>query len=76
MSEPLPELLAVTIRIAPSSPALDAIVDALVHAGLGSAEVHGRLGIVNGCVAPAALEALRAVDGVVSVRQDGQYRAL
>ena len=66
----------VTIRIAQSEAGrLGEIVDALKSCGLGEVQSHARFLIVNGCVSPDALDTLRAIEGVASVRRDGTYKA-
>ena len=51
------------------------IVDALKSRGLGQVQSHEQFMIVNGSVSPDALDELRAVEGVASVRKDVAYRA-
>jgi hypothetical protein len=66
----------VTIRIDKADAGRMAeIVDALKSRGLGQVQSHERLMIVNGCVSSDALDQLRAVEGVASVRRDTAYKA-
>lgn len=53
---------------------LDEVVQALKARGLDRVESHPRFMIVNGSIAPEALEALRSVKGVISVQQDKTYK--
>lgn len=65
----------VTIRIDKAeAPRIGEIVDVLKARGLGRVQSHERFMIVNGSASPDALEALRAVQGVESVREDAAYR--
>ena len=65
----------VTIRIETAQAGrLDEIVRALIASGLDRVESHARFMIVNGCVSAGALDALRKVEGVASVRKDETYR--
>ena len=65
----------VTIRIDKAeAPRMGAIVDVLKSRGLGQVQSHERFMIVNGSVSPDALESLRTVDGVASVRKDAAYK--
>jgi hypothetical protein len=69
-------LLDVTVRIdRAQAPQLDEIVAALRHCGLENAQAHARFMIVSGCVPADRLEALRAISGVESVREDARYKA-
>jgi hypothetical protein len=66
----------VTIRIDKSDAGrMDEIVHALKAHGLDRVESHVKFMIVNGSVRADALDALRKVRGVASVRQDKSYRA-
>ena len=66
----------VTIRIDKAEAGrMDEIVRALQAQGLDRVESHERFMIVNGSVSPDALDALRKVKGVASVRQDQAYKA-
>jgi hypothetical protein len=66
----------VTIRIDMAEAGrLDEIVQALKARGLDRVESHARFMIVNGSVRADALDALRDVKGVASVRQDQTYKA-
>ena len=65
----------VTVRIDTSQQGnLSGVVQALQVAGLAKLQRHDRFMIVNGCVAPNKLEALREVVGVASVRPDQAYK--
>jgi hypothetical protein len=65
----------VTIRIDKAKAGrMDEIVDALKRRGLERVESHARFMIVNGSVNADALDKLRDVEGVVSVRQDRSYK--
>lgn len=71
------ERVAVTIRIdGAQADAIDRIVGDLKSRGLENVQVHGRLQIVNGDADPEALDALRSVSGVASVRKDSIYKAI
>lgn len=71
------ERIAVTIRIdGAQADAIDRIVGDLKSHGLENVQVHGRLQIVNGDADPEALDALRSVGGVASVRKDSIYKAI
>ena len=50
------------------------IVDVLKARGLGKVQSHERFMIVNGSASPDALDALRSVEGVASVRKDAEYK--
>ncbi|RWP54624.1 hypothetical protein [Mesorhizobium sp.] len=66
----------VTIRIHKAeSGRLGEIVDVLKSRGLQQVESHERFMIVNGSVSPDAIDALRTVKGVASVRTDTIYKA-
>lgn len=70
------EKIDVTIRIdASDAGRMGEIVDVLKSRGLGQVQSHERFMMVNGTVSPDALDALRAVDGVASVRKDTVYKA-
>jgi hypothetical protein len=71
------ETVAVTIRVEKGAEGrLDAVARALGAAGLRNAEVRQRFLMVQGDCAPGALDALRKVEGVLSVREDrGDYKA-
>jgi len=69
------DMIDVTIRIDKAQAGrIDEIVRALVACGLNRVESHARFMIVNGCVSADALDALRKVEGVASVRKDQTYR--
>ena len=53
---------------------MDEIVEALKGSGLDRVESHKRFMIVNGSVNADALDALRRVKGVASVRKDSTYK--
>jgi hypothetical protein len=66
----------VTIRLnKDNADRLDDIVRALESSGLRNADVHRRFLMVSGSVAAELIEALRAVEGVTSVREDRTYKA-
>ena len=66
----------VTIRIDKAEAGrMGEIVDVLKSRGLRQVESHERFMIVNGSVSPDALDELRAVEGVASVRKDIAYGA-
>jgi hypothetical protein len=70
------EMIEVTIRIDKAeAPRMGQVVDDLKSQGLEQVQSHERFMIVNGSVNPDALEALRAVKGVASVRSDTVYKA-
>jgi hypothetical protein len=74
MRQKRPTRVDVTIRIEPTSAErLDAIVQALRDAGLENIDVHRRFLVINGTSAAATLDALRAVNGVASIRKDRGY---
>ena len=54
---------------------MDEIIEALKGGGLDHVESHKRFMIVNGSVNADAVEALRSVKGVASVRKDITYKA-
>lgn len=65
----------VTVRVAKDYGAhIDEVVRALEAAGLASIQRHDRFLVVNGTIALEALDALRNVGGVASVRQDRVYK--
>jgi hypothetical protein len=65
----------VTIRIEKSDQdRMDEIIDALKSNGLDHVESHKRFMIVNGTVNANAVDALRKVRGVASVREDRVYK--
>ncbi len=65
------EKIDVTIRIDKAQAArLGEIVDVPKARGLGQVRSHERFMIVNGSASPDVLDALRAVEGVASVRTD------
>ena len=65
----------VTIRIDKAEAGrMGEIVDVLKSRGLGQVQSHERFMIVNGSASPDALDALRAVEGVASVREDAAYK--
>jgi hypothetical protein len=69
------EKVDVTIRIEESNKdRMDEIVEALKGVGLDRVESHKRFMIVNGSVNADALDALRRVKGVASVRKDSTYK--
>jgi hypothetical protein len=75
MADDKSDMIDVTIRIEQAQAGrLDEIVRALVASGLDRVESHARFMIVNGCVSADALDALRKVEGLASVRKDETYR--
>ncbi|HEV2154363.1 hypothetical protein [Bradyrhizobium sp.] len=69
------EKVDVTIRIEKSDETrMGEIVDALKARGLNDVESHERFMIVNGSVDADALDELRKVKGVASVRRDSTYK--
>jgi hypothetical protein len=75
MADKPSDLVDVTVRIdKDKADRLDDIVRALKACGLDRVESHARFMIVNGCVSSDALDALRKVEGVESVRKDQTYR--
>jgi len=76
MADGTPDLIDVTIRIDKAQAGrMDEIVRALMACGLDRVEPHARFLVVNGCISADALEALRKVEGVASVRKDQTYKA-
>jgi hypothetical protein len=70
------EKIDVTIRINKAEASrIGEIVEVLKSRGLGRIQSHERFMIVNGRANPDALDALRAVEGVASVRKDTAYKA-
>jgi hypothetical protein len=75
MADKASDIVDVTVRIdKDKADRLDDIVLALKACGLDRVESHARFMIVNGCVSADALDALRKVEGVESVRKDQTYR--
>jgi hypothetical protein len=75
MADDTSDKVEVTIRIDTAQAGrLEEIVRALIASGLDRVESHARFMIVNGCVSADALDELRKVDGVASVRKDKTYR--
>ena len=75
MADKSSDVVDVTIRIDQDQAGrLDEIVRALKACGLDRVESHARFMIVNGCVSADALDELRKVEGVASVRKDETYR--
>ena len=75
MADKPSDIVDVTIRIDQAHAGrLDEIVRALKACGLDRVESHARFMIVNGCVSADALDDLRKVEGVASVRKDETYR--
>ena len=69
------EKIDVTIRIEKGDAArMREIVSALKGSGLDNVECHERFMIVNGTASADALDALRRVKGVASVRPDQSYK--
>jgi hypothetical protein len=69
------EKVDVTIRIEEADKdRMDEIVEALKGGGLDRVESHKRFMIVNGSANADALDALRRVKGVASVRKDSTYK--
>lgn len=69
------EKVAVTIRIDKAEAhRMNEIVHALKIKGLGEVESHVRFMIVNGSVRADAIDSLKQVKGVASVRQDQSYK--
>ncbi|MBY5826785.1 hypothetical protein [Rhizobium leguminosarum] len=67
--------IEVTIRIDKNQArSLGEVVGELKSQGLEQVQSHERFMIVNGTVNPDALDALRAVKGVASVRKDVAYK--
>jgi len=76
MADSASDVIDVTIQIDKAQAGrMDEIVLALKACGLDQVESHARFMIVNGCVSADALDALRKVEGVASVRKDQTYRA-
>lgn len=68
--------VGVTIRINRNEASrLSEVVDNLTSQGLSEVESHPRFMIVNGNVDPDALDSLKSVRGVESIRQDSVYKA-
>jgi hypothetical protein len=75
MADKPSDMVDVTIRIdKDKADRLDEIVRSLKAFGLDRVESHARFMIVNGCVSSDALDKLREVEGVESVRKDQTYR--
>jgi hypothetical protein len=75
MADKPSDMIDVTIRIDKDQAGrLDEIVHALKACGLDRVESHARFMVVNGCVSSDALDELRKVEGVESVRKDQTYR--
>jgi hypothetical protein len=75
MADDKSDRIDVTIRIETTQAGrMDEIVQALIAHGLDRVESHARFMIVNGCISADALDALRKVKGVASVRKDETYR--
>jgi len=75
MADKPSDIVDVTVRIdQDKAHRLDDIVRALKACGLDRVESHARFMIVNGCVSADALDDLRKVEGVASVRKDETYR--
>lgn len=69
------DMIDVTIRIEKADAGrMDEIVRALKARGLERVESHARFMIVNGSASTDALDALRDVKGVASVRPDQAYK--
>ncbi len=67
--------VGVTIRIAGNEASrLSEVVDDLRSQGLSEVESHARFMIVNGNIDSDALDSLRSVKGVESVREDRVYK--
>jgi hypothetical protein len=65
----------VTIRIDKAEAGrIEEIVRALKASGLDRVESHPRFMIINGSASRDALDALRKIKGVASVRQDRSYK--
>lgn len=68
--------VGVTIRIDRNEASrLSEVVDNLKSQGLSEVESHPRFMIVNGKVNLDALDSLKSVKGVESIRQDSVYKA-
>ncbi len=75
MADKTSDMTDVTIRIDKAQAGrMDEIVRALIACGLDRVESHARFMIVNGCISADALDALRQVEGVASVRKDQTYK--
>jgi len=75
MADKPSDIVDVTVRIdKDKADRLEEIVRALKARGLDRVESHARFMIVNGCVSADALDELRKVEGVASVRKDETYR--
>ena len=75
MADKPSDIVDVTVRIdKDKADRLDEIVRALKACGLDRVESHARFMIVNGCVSADAVDELRKVEGVESVRKDQTYR--
>ena len=75
MADKPSDLVEVTVRIEKDkADQMDEIVRELKACGLDRVESHERFMIVNGCVSSDALDDLRKVEGVASVRKDETYR--
>jgi methylmalonyl-CoA mutase cobalamin-binding subunit len=72
----LSDVVAVTVRLDRAA-AVDfaEIIEKLRRAGLKDVAPHERLMMVSGTVDSGALDSLRAVPGVASVRPDQKYSA-
>ena len=69
------EKVDVTIRIDKAEAhRMEEIVQALKAKGLGRIESHDRFMIVNGNIRADAIDSLKQVKGVASVRQDQSYK--
>jgi hypothetical protein len=75
MADSTSDMIDVTIRIEKAQVSrLEEIVRALVACGLDRVESHARFMIVNGCISADAVDSLRQVEGVASVRKDQTYK--
>jgi hypothetical protein len=75
MADKPSDMIDVTVRInKDKADRLEEIVRALKACGLNRVESHARFMIVNGCVSADAIDELRKVEGVASVRKDETYR--
>ena len=75
MADKPSDVVDVTVRIEKDkADQMDEIVRKLKACGLDRVESHERFMIVNGCVSSDALDDLREVEGVASVRKDETYR--
>lgn len=76
MKESSTKRIEVTVRVAKGvDERFDDVLRSLAGAGLRDVEAHPRFHLVSGSIATGDVEALRAVDGVESVRADQEYRA-